>query len=112
MLLKGRTAIAGFSICSGCAGFLFLLPGAAGVIQIDAVNANRLLDIVKRLLAHILEGEVEPIANMIRTGPEIVMPPGVAMLSKRAATLTPSPKISSPCTMTSPTLTPMRSSMR
>ena len=40
------------------------------------------------------------------------MPPGGAMPSSRAATFTPSPKMSSPSTMTSPTLTPTRNSMR
>src|SRR5438034_621061 len=41
-----------------------------------------------------------------------MIPPGLAMLSNRAATLTPSPKISSPSTITSPRLTPMRNWMR
>ena len=39
---------------------------------------------------------------------EIEMPPGSAMPSIRAAMLTPSPKISSPSMMMSPTLMPMR----
>jgi hypothetical protein len=40
------------------------------------------------------------------------MPPGSAKASNRAATLTPSPKISPSSTATSPTLMPMRYSMR
>ena len=47
-----------------------------------------------------------------RTVPEMQMPPGSASASSRAATLTPSPKMSSPSAMTSPTLTPMRNLMR
>ncbi len=40
------------------------------------------------------------------------IPPGSASASIRAATFTPSPKMSSPSTMMSPTLMPMRNSMR
>ena len=40
------------------------------------------------------------------------MPPGSASASSRAAMLTPSPKMSSSSTMMSPTLMPMRNSMR
>ena len=39
-------------------------------------------------------------------------PPGSAAACRRAATLTPSPSKSAPCTMTSPRLTPMRNSTR
>jgi len=42
------------------------------------------------------------------TRPVTQTPPGAASASSRAATLTPSPKMSSPSTMTSPTCTPMR----
>jgi hypothetical protein len=44
-----------------------------------------------------------------RTVPETQTPPGSASASSRAATLTPSPKMSSPSTITSPRLMPMRS---
>jgi hypothetical protein len=40
------------------------------------------------------------------------MPPGLAKVSRRAATLTPSPKMSPSSTTISPTLMPMRNSMR
>src|SRR3984893_11579479 len=40
------------------------------------------------------------------------MPPGSAKASRRAATLTPSPKMSLSSIMMSPRLTPMRKSMR
>jgi hypothetical protein len=40
------------------------------------------------------------------------MPPGSAEPASRAATLTPSPKMSPSSTMTSPILMPMRNSMR
>src|SRR6476469_568221 len=31
----------------------------------DAVNANRPLDVLQGLLAHIFEGKIEPVANMV-----------------------------------------------
>jgi hypothetical protein len=40
------------------------------------------------------------------------IPPGSASASRRAAILTPSPKMSPSSTMTSPRLTPMRNLMR
>ena len=43
-----------------------------------------------------------------RTVPETQIPPGSASASRRAATLTPSPKMSSPSAITSPRLTPTR----
>ena len=46
------------------------------------------------------------------TRAETQMPPGSASASRRAAILTPSPKISPSSTMTSPRLIPMRNSMR
>jgi hypothetical protein len=42
---------------------------------------------------------------------EMQMPPGSARASRRAVTLTPSPKMSSPSTMTSPRLMPIRKSI-
>ena len=43
---------------------------------------------------------------------DMQMPPGGAISCRRAATLTPSPKMSSPSTMMSPRLMPMRKAMR
>ena len=43
---------------------------------------------------------------------DMQIPPGGAISCSRAATLTPSPKMSSPSTMMSPMLMPMRKAMR
>ena len=51
-------------------------------------------------------------STSLATLPETQMPPGSASCSSRAAMLTPSPCRSVPSTITSPRLTPMRTSMR
>ena len=113
MLVKGSTAIDGFRADRGGTGVRDaggrLRPASSATL----IDPHRPLDVLQRLLAHVLEGEVEPVADMVahrcrrwRCRPARAMP------SRRAATLTPSPKMSSPSTMTSPRLTPMRNSMR
>ena len=51
-------------------------------------------------------------ANCFCTASAMQIPPGSASASSRAAMLTPSPSRSSPSTTTSPTLMPMRNTMR
>ena len=70
-------------------------------------------DVLDLLLAQILEGEGKPISNVVmnRTRRRST-PPGSASPSNRAATFTPSPKMSSASAITSPRLIPTRNSIR
>ena len=66
MLLKGSTAIDGLSF----AGSALVARGRRASAerpaeQVDAVDPDRPVDVLQRLLAHILEGEVEPVADMV-----------------------------------------------
>ena len=77
-----------------------------------AIDSHRLRDVLEPLLAHVLEGKIELACTSSCTRPETQIPPGSASASSRAATFTPSPQISPPSTMMSPTLMPIRNSIR
>jgi hypothetical protein len=64
------------------------------------------------LVAHFLEGEVEPVAHLIAHHPAYANPAGLSQRFSRAVTFTPSPKMSSPSAITSPSLMPMRNSLK
>ena len=113
MLANGSTAIDGFRLCRG-----------PGIVERAGCRVARLIRARRRRpepAARCSSASVRPCPRRrgragCRHGrgpcPRRQMPPGSAMPSSRAATLTPSPKMSSSSTMTSPRLTPMRNSMR
>src|SRR5262249_59633300 len=78
----------------------------------SAISAHRRGDVLDLLLAHVLEGDGEPVAHLIAYHPADQMPPGSARPSRRAAMLTPSPKMSLSSMMMSLRLMPIRKSMR
>ena len=69
-------------------------------------------NVLHLLLAQILEGDQPMLAHMIAHAARHAYASGSASDSSRAAMLTPSPKMSPSLTMTSPTLMPIRNSMR
>ena len=73
----------------------------------DPEHTHRPGDVSDLLLAQILKGEIELIADVIAYIQLTQMPPGSANASSRAATLTPSPKMSCSST-TAPVLDPGR----
>ena len=74
----------------------------------DAIGPHRPRDVLEALLADIDEIRVDLAAHILVGELGNQTPPGSQIPSSRAAMLTPSPRISSPSTSTSPRLTPMR----
>jgi hypothetical protein len=64
------------------------------------------------VLAHILERNIEVVANLVAHDPADADATRLCQRFERAATLTPSPKMSPSSMMMSPILMPMRNSMR
>ena len=81
-------------------------------IQPDPIGPHRPRDVFELLLAEVFDGEVEFAYASSCTRAETQIPPGSAIPSRRAATLTPSPKMSPSSTTTSSTLIPIRNSIR
>src|SRR5262249_50822312 len=87
---------------------------AASVTQVDYVPRlpapalNRSSNVLERLHAAVIEQGVETVAHILMHAAGGAMPPGAAISCRRAATLTPSPKMSSPSKIMSPRLMPMR----
>ena len=75
-------------------------------------HANRSGDVVEALLAKVGKLDRDFSANLFVGGRRDQMPPGSAIPSSRAATLTPSPRMSSPSIRMSPRLIPIRKSIR
>ena len=69
-------------------------------------------NVLDLLRTQILETEAELVAHLVAHDPLTQIPPGSASPSSRAATLTPSPKMSASSEMMSPRLIPIRNSMR
>ena len=67
MLLNGSTAIDGFSLATGSAltGAARPARGRRAGKEVDVVDADRPIDVLQRLLAGILEGEIEPVADIV-----------------------------------------------
>ena len=63
MLVKGSTTIDGRSVAE--ASVLTRDIAMAGRGEGDAVDPDRPLDVLQHLLAHVLEGELEPVADVI-----------------------------------------------
>ena len=111
ILAKGSTAIDGLSgsgsgVGRPCLGLFG--PAGAG----SAVDPHRPRDVLDLLLAQILEGEIELVAHLVPNTRLTQIPPGSASAFSRAATFTPSPKMSCSSTITSPRLIPMRNLIR
>ena len=116
MFWNGKTAIDGLSGNANC-GLRFrsasLSEGGIPPRQIDAIDAYRPHDVLDLLLAHVVETEVELVTHLVAdNSADTQIPPGSAKASSRAATLTPSPKMSPSSMMMSPRLMPIRNSMR
>jgi hypothetical protein len=80
--------------------------------ETNSVDPNWTGNIFEALVAHILECQVEPTGSVFLNTRRDTIPPGSANPSRRAATFTPSPKMSSPSTTISPWWTPIRNSIR
>src|SRR5689334_932377 len=79
----------------------------------NSERPHRASDVLDLLFAHVLEGEVSPVADLVAHYPaDADPPPGSAKASRRAVMFTPSPKMSSPSAITSPRLIPTRNSIR
>ena len=65
-------------------------PGIAGIEQ-NAIDSNRVGDVLEPLLSETCQTHVRFVYNMIEGGAGDAIPPGSASPSRRAATSTPSP---------------------
>jgi hypothetical protein len=74
--------------------------------------AARLPIVLDLLFAEILKADIDLVAHLVADDALTQIPPGSARASSRAATLTPSPKMSCSSMIMSPRLMPMRNSMR
>ena len=95
-------------VCLGSAG--------AGLVVVHfkahPVDPHRPRNILELLLAHVADIERNLPLICWYALPERQIAPGLASVSRRAAILTPSPKMSPSSMMMSPTLIPMRNSIR
>ena len=86
MLVNGSTAIDGFSLAGTASAAPERLRRAAGARRgATLIDPHRPLDVLQRLLAHVLEGEVEPVADMVahRAGDGDAARPGDALEPRR-----------------------------
>ena len=96
MLANGSTAIDGLS---GSGSGAVAAPATAAAdgsgSMPNTIGAHRPRDVLDLLLAEILEGEIELVADLVAAQRRLTqIPPGSASASSRAAILTPSPKMS------------------
>jgi hypothetical protein len=82
------------------------------LIDRDTERPDGPRDALDGLLTQVLEAEAGEVADAVADTALTQMPPASAKVWSRAATFTPSPKMSPFLTMTSPTLMPMRNSIR
>jgi len=81
--------------------------------SITLKDADGSLNILEVSARRIIQMQLSSLSRTCRwASSEMQKPPGSAMASRRAATLTPSPNMSPLSSITSPTLMPMRNSMR
>ena len=93
MLLNGSTAIDGFSFAGSALACRAVRRARRrrAVEEVDVVDPDRPVDVLQRLLAGILEREVELVADTVADRARYGDAARLAMLSMRAAMLTPSP---------------------
>ena len=101
MFWNGSTAIDGLS-GSGKRGGGAAVGGRRISVARHSVNPDRAGDVLEAVLADVVEGEGRACRDVLLHHRETQMPPGSARASSRAATLTPSPKMSSSSTTMSP----------
>src|SRR5262249_35263500 len=81
-------------------------------LRYHSVDGHRPGEVLQPMLSDLLESEFEARSGVLLRAGRDADAAGVGQASRRAATLTPSPKMSPSSAMMSPTLMPMRKSMR